>query len=442
MATLGSRPAGDSVRFIVPPLYADNPMLDQTGRNFHNIKIVNRANEKVSVSFDSIRTGNITSMTFAFAAREVPVRISYHVTLNYATQRDYMGIPAVSATGGWIRGAHLFIVPYTSPGLIDIWRTSFDLEVFWDIADELVLLGDPQQVAFDNPYQLLFSMSAIIDRSEANTRILSQRTANGQAFRFVSIEPTISIDSDLARRIADDFAEIVGDLSASFGTIDNAPLTVILRGANKGGLEGMYAFTQLDPPHIDSLDVFNMVLAHELAHAWVGVRTGDVDMPWWKEGTATYLGYLIAKRNEVAALPPVIDELVTQNYSGRDEVKKYKLTDEYARVNLFEEGASFGKLIYMKGAQVNMLLDTRIMQATAGNSTLDEVIGPFVQQHEGGAFSWSEYREHIERESGADIGDIYHNFIDATGAVPLDTLKQAFNWMAKSGAWGIADTLP
>lgn len=420
---------GDSVRLAAPPIYADNPFLAQTSGNFGHLIIRDTNNASVPYAVDSMQTGLYRSLVVSFAGSCLPVTIEYTVMFKYNTAA--LPRPHLGTTAGYLEGNYLFMIPCKnkSERITDLWRNPFDLYVHYRIGGSILWYGDPVPTAyFKNPYELLFSTSAV------SNQLLVEGGVNGQAFRIIAVDSTAAFSTTLLTKVKNDFNVIVQDITGQFGTLENRPVTVILGTDPGGGFEGMYAFSVLDPWDQDSLGVFNMVLAHEMLHSWVGIRCGEYDDPWWKEGTTNYLGLLIAKRNGLCSQSLVEGTLLVAMADSND-VRSHTLSEDYVRNNLFATPNCI-TLVYFKGAQVCMLLDSRIREMTNGAMTFDRIVSQLVKVYDGRAFHRSDYLAFIKAQSGADVSDIFSQYVDQPGGIPQVVLEDAFQKLAARGAFG------
>jgi hypothetical protein len=349
-----------------------------------------------------------------------------------------MATPRLRAPAGLLAGPYLFAVPYRVADVVRIWRDPWDLAVTYHAAGDIELLGDPQPHAvFSTAYELLFSMSAVVRSEETAARVLHSGDAGGQPFRFVSVADTPGPGPRVVSAAAGAYAPLLADIISVFGRLDGAPVTVILGSGMGGGLEGMFAYAILDPFDGDTSGVFGGVAAHEAVHFWVGVRTGDEDLPWWKEGTTTYLGYLFTARNGRCTRRYVEDGLL-QNLDTLSAVRQYALNDPAVRANIYTPGSGFYELVYLKGGQVTMLLDRAVRDASAGAVSLDRVIARLCRDYRSRSFTRQEYVDEIRRLSGAGVGEILARHADTAGGIPDSVLVENFEALAARGAFGAA----
>lgn len=423
---------GDSIRLLAPPIYADNPWLEQTAPNFHNLSVTDATNKQIGYVTDSIAIGLYKSLSISFPVCDSVVIIEYDITFNYVDTVN-MPVPYLDNESGYFQGSYIFLIPYSSTDIVDIWRSNFNISVSYNITPNISFYGDPVPVTyFDNPYELLFSTCAI------NADPLAQGEAGNQHFQFVFLPRGEVINPQLVNKVKEDFEIILNDITSIFNPIKETPVSVIF-GINKGGgLEGMYAFSILNPWENDSTGWINMILAHEVIHFWIGNRVGDYEDPWWKEGTTSYLGYQIALRNNLCS-DYFINRKLLKNLSNDNGVNTYALSDPEVRKYIFASINNCESLVYDKGAQVSMLIDRRVRETSGGQTSLCEVLGEFVKEFDGKAFYRKEYLSYIKDHSGADVSDIFTEYVETIGAIPESVLTENCTALINMGAFGDID---
>jgi hypothetical protein len=346
-----------------------------------------------------------------------------------------MPVPYIDENSGYLQGNYLFIVPHVSANTASIWRDNFDIQVCYNLGSGVHLFGDPDPLAkFNNPYQLMFSTSTLIASSIVNNQILFEGEAAGQRFRCVNISPVKTFTANVIAKTKNDFMTILNDISPRFGIIDETPFTMITGINYKIGLEGMFAFCCKDLHDNDISGSISACMAHEFMHAWIGVRVGDYEDPWWKEGTTSYLGHLITQRNNLAPRSTAKGTLL-DTLAGSGNASSYALSDDIIRSILFY-GDGIGHMVYGKGAQVSMLLDRRIRENTQYETTLMTILAEFIRQFDGKSFTRNEYVSFINERANCDVTDIFDQYIDAPGPIPGTVLRENFDSLEVNGAFG------
>ncbi len=432
----------DSVHLLAPPIYADNPQLTQTGINFYLVSATNSAGEEITMRKDSCKVGVFNSLSLSFPADQCPVTIIYYVKFLYASHA-YMPLPSIDESSGYLEGNYMFLLPYNNTQTVHIWRdTQFDFHVTYNRGSSVSLFGDPDtSVTFDTPYQLMFSKSVLLSASAAASQVLYNGEAVSQPFRIVSKSGSTLFTQDLINKTARDFITILRDVTPGFGTVSDVPYTIIT-GMNDGiGFEGPYAFCLLNPKEDDTMDVA-MTMAHEYVHTWIGIYVGDYDDPWWKEGTATYLGIFIPKRNNLVSYAYTKEGLV-RDLSAIPHMDEYIISDPQVRSLLYQYDLApyLGAAVYQKGAMINMILDRYIREVSGNTTSLIDILAEFVNQFHGRAFHRNEYISFLNHYSGGDVQDIFAKYVDSPGAIPMPVLEENFNAMVSFGAFGEVDTL-
>jgi hypothetical protein len=424
----------DSVRFVAPPVYADNRLLVESENNFHNLRIETNGGQPVEYATDSMTVGPENCFTFAFSSLSLPATIRYSVTFHYDSS-FILPRPGIDGAAGFLQGSYVFIIPYRNRDCVHIWRDPFPIGVTYECGPDVAVMGDPvPRVLFNNAYELLFSTSAL------SPLVLGSGGSGREDFRLVTLRTDTCIDNALLDKVFDDYQRMFGDIKSIFGEITECPVTVILGNYPRGGFEGMYAFSIFFPWHDDPPGVFNQVIAHETIHCWVGLRVGDYDDPWWKEGTTNYLGFLIALRNGLIQRSYFEDALMGQEFDTAI-VNAFSMDDPRLRSSLFSSDTNFAPLVYTKGAQVSMLMDYAIRLGTSNAWSLDMVLGAFVKEFDGRAFHRWQYLDFIYAASGVDIGGIFSRYVDTPGIIPADTLSAAYHGLDSLGAFTNRDNL-
>ncbi len=426
----------DSIYLIAPPLYADNPFAIATGQNFCNLVITDTVHQPVPYNADSIMVGNYKSLLIKLSNTLCPFKVEYDVKFLYKTNplHWYMPLPFIGENTGYLQGNYMFLIPCNSKNTEEIWREDFNFEVTYNLGNDVVLYGDPElKATFDTPYQLLFSTNALVSRSVINEQFLFEGTSAGQSFQCINI----SIDTSFTPQIIDSakniFSTILQYITPQFGIIYEAPVTLITGINNKIGLEGMYAFCckNLYDGNIKSTTPGCMV--HEIIHAWIGVRIGEYDDPWWKEGTTSYLAHVITRKlklsNENETKIDLLDSL-----AGGGNASNYALSDNIIRSILYT-GDGVGRLVYRKGAQVNMLLDRRIRDSTKNKVSLESIIIEFVKQNNNKSFYRGEYIAFLNSRAQNDVSDIFDTYVDTPGPIPGSVLKENLIVLTEYGAF-------
>ncbi len=425
-----NRWTGDTVCLVAPPMYADNPAVFESAPSFRNLSVGRPGGGPVDTFLDSVTFGFVKSLRVRTAAVP-PLVVEYDVAFVFESNLG-LPVPHIGATAGYVQGTHLFVAPCepSDNDVAVVWRRGWDLSLEYELGPGIELHGDrtplwrPATV-----YELLFSTSAI------GGDMLCEGAAGAQQYRVVNLRDT-AYGQSMLDRVDRDLQAICGQVCGAFGTL-GWPLSVILGVNNGGGLEGMYAFSLLSPWETDTFGVFNMVAAHEFIHCWVGVRVGDRDMPWWKEGTTNYLGFLAARQSGTCSRA-LFAGTMTQDLTDSADVRDYPLSSPRVRTHLFApDSGDMIDLVYTKGAQVCMLMDVAVRQA--GGHRLDFLVGEFCRLHDGGSFTRAEYVGFLESRSGASLAPLLEAYADQAGAIPQAVLQNGLLQL-EAMAWFPSDT--
>ncbi len=419
----------ESLQFLAPPVYSDNPWLEQKSAGFHDLKVTGQSGNNITVSLDSVTVGLHKCLRISFPCNDTIISVRYTITFDYV-DTIYGPFPFLENNRGYWQGGHIFLLPYTTNDLADIWRTPYNFSVTYNTATGQTLHGDPlPTVFFSNVYELMFSTNAL------NADVLALGKGGRQRFRFVTLAESNQIDPLLLNEAVRSCQILLEDITSIFEPITATPLSVIFGINNAGGLEGMYAFSIINPFENDIKGWFPMILAHETIHAWIGLRVGDYEDPWWKEGTTSYLGYLFALRNNLCSDYFITNKLLA-DLSGDPSVHKYALADPEVRKRIYADVDNCESLVYDKGAQVTMLFDRKIREESGECTSIDEILGDFAEEYNGRAFYRQEYIAFIKEKSGVDISDIVSQYVITTGVIPDSVLQENCNALIAMGAFG------
>lgn len=435
IANKGSRV---TAKFVVPPMYADNPFLKQTGINFCNLKVTDSNGKNLAFITDSIDVGPFKAFSFSFSMSGKAI-VEYDAKFLYTDEdKKYMPLPRIGKDAGYLQGSYLFAIPYNTPQTAYIWRDNYEISAEYRTGSEVLFFGDPQPIAYyDSPYELLFSNNALLSSSCSDQILVENETVANQNFNIISVKTDSIFSSVAIDNMKSDFSVILEDIIPIMGTLNN-PFTIITGFHKAIGLEGMHAFCLFDPQE-DENQWLGMTAAHELIHCWIGVRVGEYDIAWWKEGTTFYLGCLVAKRNELCDQKFFEKEIALRDLSEIPETEEYSLSNENVR-NMIYQDKFGGSLVYRKGGQVAMLIDRRICEKTDNKLDLLTLLAEFVKVYNKQAFYKEQYFDFIEAKIHSDIDDIITLYVDGYGAIPDSVLQENYEALGKMGVLGKYDS--
>ncbi|MGD9200731.1 MAG: M1 family aminopeptidase [Chitinispirillia bacterium] len=431
----------DTIKILAPPIYADNPFLNQSKNNFHNFSISDNQKRILNYKTDSLPVGEYKCLTISYFHSPLfnPVTLEYDVTFSYYSDStmEFMPIPAFNKNSAYLQGNYIFAIPFTGTKLVDIWRDKNNFQVEFDVPLNIQIFGIPVPVSnYSTPYELLFSNIILFSNTIVSKQILFEGNSSDQSFRCINYSFDKTFPHSILEKTKNDFKILLNDIIPEFGILKETPLTIIIGLNDKIGLEGMYAFWLLNPHENDEDGVINMTMAHELIHSWVGIRTGEYDMSWWKEGTTMYLGFLVARRNNLCT-QSYFENNIMVNLENNSAVKTYSfsLDNEYIRKNIFRD-KEIGNMVYRKGAQINMLLDRLIREKSNNSKDLVKFLAQFTKEYKSKALYRHDLVSQIEKYSTADAGDIFSLYVDGTGTIPDSVLQENLNALITFGALG------
>jgi predicted metalloprotease with PDZ domain len=209
---------------------------------------------------------------------------------------------------------------------------------------------------------------------------------------------------------------------------------VILQDSGSG-MEGLFSFYMANWSYAELFYTFRPVIAHEALHAWIGIRTGDLDDPWWKEGTASYLGRVLGAN--IGSPKDSLRPQLVKDLSANPMVNGKAMSDPYVRRYLYDRDPDVNclVLVYDKGAQACMILDKMIRLATNNASTLFSKTGNLCTRYDHSAFSRSQFKALLEENTSLDFSGFFDTYIDRAGAIDTAVLSGAWHFLDSCGAF-------
>lgn len=414
--------------FVLPLVYFDNPVDSLTGPLVPEIAVTDAEGTAVRTSVVTRTIGPVDSRILSVPeGTAYPVTLSYRPRVNRVERRkETDSLPPVylSARDGFVIGAHLFAVPY-EPRLTDLWRAPRDITLSLSLGDTISVTGVPiGSASCPNAYSLIFVQMAF------GAEMLAGGSGGGRSFGLYGLDG-YRPSAERLQEVSTDFALILDSLAPIYaGPEDPEPYPVFFRNA-WGGLEGTHSFTCLHPDPEDRATVA-MVLAHEMIHDAVGIRCGEHDDPWWKEGVTTYLGWAAVGRLGLATIARCRQELI-EEYDTSTAVGRYVPSSSAFRTHIFTDGFA---IAYGKGAQIAMCLDLELRRTTNNRVRLDEATAALCRAYEGGAFTRGALIAHFRQYDDADITPILAEYADRAAAIPGPVLDSVFDALDSLGAFG------
>jgi len=200
-------------------------------------------------------------------------------------------------------------------------------------------------------------------------------------------------------------------------------------------MEGLFSFYMINWQGNDYATSVRAITAHEALHAWVGIRTGELDDPWWKEGTASYLGRVLAAN---MGLPKdTLRPQVVKDLSPNPMTQSKALSDPYVRDHLYDKDTNVNciVLVYDKGAQACMVLDKMLRQASYNTVTLFSKTGNLCSRYDHSAFSRAQFKTLLEENTGLDLTGFFALYVDSPGVIDTAVLSNTWHYVDSCGAF-------
>ncbi len=411
--------------FVLPYLFFDNPVHKLSGPVIKDLVIIDNNSHSVNYHLRTEKIGPIDNTIISLTGDyKQPITIIHKINPTAILPDETINLKPIDISSShlFFLGNAVFIVPFTTTDLASLWRDPHAISV--DIISKTgsALYGVPTSGSFEckNIYELIFCQVS------SGKEPFLQAYGGGTPFSFINFSDS-TMPSDL-NPIANGFSKILDAIWRRYGAFSDNQFTVGISPIG-GGLEGTFSFIQIGP----SASSFYYVLAHEALHQFVGIRCGEYDDPWWKEGAATYLSYLIAVRLDLYGKDE-FRKSITTRFVNADSVRfKIALSDQWLRANMFPSGV-FG-IVYDKGSQVMMLMDYEVRTASSNRYSIEDISAYLVKKFDGSAFHRNDFLDAFRRFGNADVKDIFKMYIDST-AFPSDSLlKFTFEKLDSLGAF-------
>jgi hypothetical protein len=425
LATFSYASVPGATKLLFPPFDADNPAITLRGNNIQNLRLTNATiSEPLAVRDwlgDSVQSLMVTALSDSFS-------IDYDATFPYDPNGN-LGFRTVlpgrfGAADGYFQGNYVFCVPAYAATKSAWWRGGLDAQVSLALPSAGNVHGIPTQpFTCSTIYELFFLQWAISDN-------VVSCGSSSSSIVTLSAAPLLP---DMPSLVCADIAR-ADSICAPFFPALFAPRTVILEDSGSG-MEGTFSFYMINWQGNDYASSVRAITMHEALHAWIGIRTGDLDDPWWKEGTASYLGRVLAAN--IGFPKDSLRPQIVKSLAGSFRTSATALSDPYVRDHLYDKdtGASCLVLVYDKGAQACMLLDKMIRQATGNASSLFQRSGALCTQYDHTAFSRAEFKQVLEEGSGLDLSGFFNSYIDRPGVIDTAELSVAWHYLDSCGAF-------
>ncbi len=411
--------------FVLPPVYADNPIIDPPEGYIRRTSARDSAGRKIRMSTASANVGPLWS---TIAILDIPVEALFPLTLSYEIDLSLIADSTANQThprqfsdgqSATILGSYAFAVPYAGD-LVAMWRKPFRASI---AAPENAIGASASPYIVRNACELLFSH--II----AGAKKIKQGEGGGQQFAIYSFNET-ALDDQPIPRLEHQTAVALDSLVPLFGRLQATAYPIVCSDIG-GGLEGTHGFFMRSPVE-ENNHATAMIIIHELLHHWIGIRCGEYDDPWWKEGVTQYLGWSYAGQWGLATVYHCHEALID---IWRDtEYADYALASPAFRAALHQNGNN--ALAYGRGAQLSMLLDLRVRKQTQNSVSLGDVTRYLVDRFDRDAFTRADFLDAFARFGVERIDSLLHAYADVPAAIPADTLENAFSQLKALGAFG------
>lgn len=414
-------------QFILPYHFFDNPVNIIEGPIIKDLRIIDFDGKQIGYSKRTEKIGPIDNTVITLTGDiKQPVTFSYKINPDAIKVDSTLGLDAYDLTDStlFLLGNAAFILPFTTVDLVPLWRNQHNISVDVHCKPGIPLYGVPTSGSFTckNIYELIFC------QIYAGKKPFLQGYGGGVPFSFLN-NSNGTLPEDQYGAISSSFSDILDAIYRTYGVFNDDMLTVSLASIG-GGLEGTYSFTQIGPADKN----FYYVLAHEALHQFVGIRCGEYDDPWWKEGGTSYLSYLIAVRLNLVKKEDFRATITKKFAFGDSTGFEIALSDQWLRTNMFPSGR-FG-IVYDKGSQVMMLLDYETRIASKNRYSIEDVSAYLVKRFDGGAFHRSDFLNAFSKFGAPDVGTIFKVYVDSAGVSPSDSLLEfTFDKLDSLGAF-------
>ncbi|HUI91781.1 MAG TPA: M1 family aminopeptidase [Chitinivibrionales bacterium] len=419
----------DSVRILFPPFAADNPVIVLTKDNIQGLAVNGTA---VAKKLGGIPWDNDSVQQLSLPASLKDLTIDYEVTFPYAPSPSpnyNTMLPGRTGNMGYYRGQYIFCLPRYASDDVGLWRHPVEAYVSVDGGGLGTVTGaGDARTALRSPYEILFLQFAV----------------NGLDITCAPpLQSGLSIISLSSNAVPAPFSAVT---CSTFSAVDRLCLgcfpphesqkSVFIVDSGSG-LEGTYSFFLRYTAGADPIQWIPGIVAHECVHEWVGIRTGETGDPWWKEGTASYFGILLAYKLGMLTDRQQLRKLMTTDLSANVVTQTVSLSQPYVRQNLYATDTATNciGLVYEKGKQANMILDKLLRQASGSGQTLLSKTGVLCSRYDHKAFTRGQFVAVLQEGNSADIAGFFSRFVDSPGVLDTNLLISTFNWLDSAGAF-------
>jgi predicted metalloprotease with PDZ domain len=415
--------------FILPYHFFDNPAQVIKDSIIKNLNVVDSLGKKVNYDIRTIRMGPIENKVISLESPYLePVTISYGINSQAFLPDSVIRMNAflISDSSLFFLGASVFIVPLFSENLVNFWRIPHNIEFEIKTKAGIPVFGIDQnhRTTLRNTYELLFNQISV------GKRAVIQGYCGEMRFSIINYlnKP---ISPYASQYIVDSLGILLKAVSDVYGSFRSDQFTIHLLDIG-GALEGTFGFSAADP-EVYVKNQRNEIVLHEAIHNYIGIRCGDYEDPWWKEGGTTYLALQLGVRNKYIDKDYFHGKITKKSIYADSSRFQIKLSDPRLRSHMFVDKTF--PLVYDKGAQIMLLLDCKIRAASGNKSSIESVSSNLVKRYDGSAFRRNDLLNAIRMNGDAHVDAIFKLFVDSTAFPSSALLESNFRILDSLGAF-------
>jgi hypothetical protein len=413
-------PAGEPLVFQAPRYYADNPGLPIRGLEAADI-LASDFRGRPLAARDTALESRAVGGNFIALPRGA-VELSYEVDLDPGDPGRF-GLPMPGLAPGVqaIDGASFFLLPQVGDGYTGQWRTPVDATLDFDLGPGFDLAGQSPSAVLRTNYELMFVRAAV-------NPVVTHRFPAGD-------NEIITYGMTAAASDSVDWPALHSLLGACLRVVEDSLLTFPPGPYYVGetpvfwGIEGNQGYW-----FRAAVQGMAILHVHELVHHFVGVKHGDLEDPWWKEGMTSYLGNLLALQAGLVTDSAFRAELMVSR-DALPAVLGHALASSHVRDRLFlpldslymhqDDPVNFLGLVYGKGAQASMILDRHLLEHSGGRHGVYHLIRLLIRRH-GPAFARADLVRAVGELSGTDSRGFLESLLDRPGPLGQDSLESTY----------------
>lgn len=413
-------PEGKPLVFQAPRYHADNPGLPIRGFLAADIRVTDVRGRPLAARDTVMESPRPDGNFIVLPAGAAELR--YEVDLDPGDPGRFgLPLPGLAPGVQAIDGACFFLLPHAGGSSFSSqWRTPVDATLDFDLDPGFHLVGQSPAAALRTNYELMFVRAAV------NPVATSRFTAgDNDIVTYGMTAAADSVDWPALHQLLADCLRTVEDSLLPFPPgpyyVGETPVFWGIEG-NQG-----YWFRA-------AVQGAAMVHMHELAHHFVGVKHGDLEDPWWKEGMTSYLGNLLALQAGLIGDSAFRAEVMAPR-DALPAVLGHALASPSVRDRLFlpldslygsrDDAEGFLGLVYGKGAQASMILDRHLLEGSGGRHGVYHLVRLLVRRH-GPAFDRGDLVRAVGELAGADSRGFLESLLDRPGPLGQDSLESTY----------------